>query len=248
MRLIHKLQLFYNVSWLRTIYFNFRHLPYRQAFRLPILLYNPGRIYGNGLYVIDILLEEIKFGMLKLGVRNEDSILTKTGVVISNFGTLIFKGAGVLGNGCSLIIGNQGRLSIGKNFGITGNVSIHCYDSIEIGAFFSCSWNVTIDDTDHHKLMDVEHNKEKAETKPITIGNNVWICQQVTMLKGSNLPDWTIVSSNSLVNKKYLTPPYSVLAGMPAKDTGRKIKRVDIEGFIARHNWNITEGLKIFNC
>lgn len=248
MRLIHKLRLFYEVSWLRTIYFNFRHLPYRQAFRLPILLYNPGRIYGNGLYVIDVPLGNIKFGMLKLGVKNEESILTKTGVVISNFGTLIFKGAGVLGNGCSLIIGNQGRLSIGKNFGITGNVSVHCYDSIEIGAFFSCSWNVTIDDTDHHKLMDVEHNKEKAETKPITIGNNVWICQQVTVLKGSNLPDWTIVSSNSLVNKKYLTTPYSVLAGMPAKVTGKKIKRVDIEGFIARHNWNITEGLKVFNC
>ena len=248
MRLIHKLLLFYEVSWLRTIYFNFRHLPYRQAFRLPILLYNPGRIYGTGLYVIDVPLGNIKFGMLKLGVKNEESILTKTGVVISNSGTLIFKGAGVLGNGCSLIIGNQGRLSIGKNFGITGNVSVHCYDSIDIGAFFSCSWNVTIDDTDHHKLMDVEHNKEKAETKPITIGDNVWICQQVTVLKGSNLPDWTIVSSNSLVNKKYLTPPYSVLAGMPAKDTGRKIKRVDIEGFIARHNWNITEGLKIFNC
>lgn len=52
--------------------------------------------------------------MLKLGVKNEESILTKTGVVFSNFGTLIFKGAGVLGNGCPLIIGNQGRLSIGK--------------------------------------------------------------------------------------------------------------------------------------
>ena len=113
----------------------------------------------------------------------------------------------MIGNGCSLTIGKDGILQMGRNFGITGDVSIHCYESINIGDFFSCSWNVSIDDTDHHKLMDVEHNKEKAETKPITIGNNVWICQQVTMLKGSNLPDWTIVSSNSLVNKKYLTPP-----------------------------------------
>ena len=96
---------------------------------------------------------------------------------------------------------------MGKNFGITGDVSIHCYENINIGDFFSSSWNVAIDDTDHHKLMDVEHNEEKAETKPITIGNNVWICQKVSILKGSNLPDWTIVSSNSLVNKKYLTPP-----------------------------------------
>lgn len=248
MRLIHKLRLFYEVSWLRTIYFNFRHLPYQQAFRLPILLYNPGRIYGNGLYVIDVPLGNIKFGMLKLGVKNEESILTKTGVAISNFGTLIFKGAGVLGNGCSLIIGNQGRLSIGKNFGITGDVSIHCYDSIDIGAFFSCSWNVTIDDTDHHKLMDLKYNKQKEETKPVKIGDNVWLCQRVSVLKGSELPAWTIVSSNSLVNKRFLVSPYSVLAGIPAKDTGKKIKRMDIEGFITKQNWYITEGLKIFNC
>lgn len=248
MGLIHKLRLFYEVSWLRTIYFNFRHLPYQQAFRLPILLYNPGRIYGNGLYVIDVPLGNIKFGMLKLGVKNEESILTKTGVAISNFGTLIFKGAGVLGNGCSLIIGNQGRLSIGKNFGITGDVSIHCYDSIDIGAFFSCSWNVTIDDTDHHKLMDLKYNKQKEETKPVKIGDNVWLCQRVSVLKGSELPAWTIVSSNSLVNKRFLVSPYSVLAGIPAKDTGKKIKRMDIEGFITKQNWYITEGLKIFNC
>lgn len=248
MRLIHKLRLFCGVSWLRTIYFNFRYLPYRQAIRLPILLYHPEGICGNGLYVIDVPLEEIKFGMLKLGVKNEESVLTKTGVVISNFGTLIFKGAGVLGNGCSLIIGNQGRLSIGKNFGITGDVSIHCYDSIEIGAFFSCSWNVTIDDTDHHKLMDLDNNKEKEETKPIKIGDYVWLCQHVSVFKGSELPAWTIVSSNSLVNKRYLVSPYSVLAGMPAKDTGKKLKRMDIEGFITKQNWYITEGLKIFNC
>lgn len=248
MRVIDKVRLFCKVNWLRTVYFNYKYLPFCQAKYLPILLYHPGTICGKGSYIIDVDQGKVKFGMLKLGVKNENSILTKTGICISNLGKVIFKGSGVIGNGCSLTIGKDAILQMGRNFGITGDVSIHCYENINIGDFFSCSWNVSIDDTDHHKLMDVEHNKEKVETKPIAIGNNVWICQQVTMLKGSNLPDWTIVSSNSLVNKKYLTPPYSVLAGMPAKDTGRKIKRVDIEGFIARHNWNITEGLKIFNC
>ena len=248
MRIIDKVRLFCKVNWFRTVYFNYKYLPFYQATHLPILLYHPGTICGNGSYILDVEHDKVKFGMLKLGVKNENSVLTKTGICISNSGKLIFKGSGVIGNGCSLTIGKDGILQMGKNFGITGDVSIHCHESINIGDFFSCSWNVSIDDTDHHKLMDVERNEEKEETKPITIGNNVWICQQVTMLKGSKLPDWTIVSSNSLVNKKYLTPPYSVLAGMPAKDTGRKIKRVDIEGYISRHGWNITEGLKIFNC
>lgn len=207
MRIIDKVRLFCKVNWFRTVYFNCKYLPFYQARHLPILLYHPGTICGYGSYIIDVEQDKVKFGMLKLGVKNENSVLTRTGICISNSGKLIFKGSGVIGNGCSLTIGKDGILQMGKNFGITGNVSIHCHESINIGDFFSCSWNVSIDDTDHHKLMDVERNEEKEETKPITIGNNVWICQQVTMLKGSKLPDWTIVSSNSLVNKKYLTPP-----------------------------------------
>lgn len=179
MRIINKIRLFCKVNWWRTILFNFKHFTFSQAIHLPILLYRPGSISGNGMYVLDVEREKVKFGMLKLGVKNENSILTKTGICISNSGKVIFKGSGVIGNGCSLTIGKDGILQMGRNFGITGDVSIHCYENINIGDFFSCSWNVSIDDTDHHKLMDVEHNKEKAETKPIKIGNNVWICNKL---------------------------------------------------------------------
>lgn len=248
MRIIRSIRLFCKINWLRTIYFNFKNLPFKQAIHLPILLYHPGRIDGYGTWVLDVKNEMVKFGMLKLGVKNENSILTQTGISISNFGKIIFKGSGVIGNGVSLTIGKNAILSVGKNFGITGNVTIHCFEKITIGNFFSCSWNVSIDDTDHHKLFDMEKNIEKRETKPIIIGDNVWLCQNVTVLKGSQLSDWTIVSSNSLVNKEFHVSPYSVLAGTPARDTGKKIKRVDIDGLISRPNWNITEGLKTFNC
>ena len=207
MRIIDKIRLFCKVNWVRTIYFNYKHLPFYQAKHLPIFLYHPGAICGNGSYVLDVEMDKIKFGMLKLGVKNENSIITKTGICISNAGKIVFKGSGVIGNGCSLTVGKDGILLMGENFGITGNVSIHCFENVIIGAFFSCSWNVTIDDTDHHKLMDVIQNKEKTETRPIIIGDYVWLCQHVTVLKGSELPAWTIVSSNSLVNKRFNTPP-----------------------------------------
>lgn len=207
MIIINKIRLFCKVNWVRTIYFNYKHLPFYQAKHLPILLYHPGAICGNGSYVLDIERDKVKFGMLKLGVKHENSILTKTGICISNAGKIVFKGAGVIGNGCSLTVGKHGILLMGENFGITGDVSIHCFDNVNIGDLFSCSWDVSIDDTDHHKLEDMENKKEKSETKPINIGDNVWICQRVTVLKGTVLPAWTIVSSNSLVNRKYLTPP-----------------------------------------
>lgn len=140
--------------------------------------------------MIDVSMREIKFGMLKLGIKNENSILSKTGICISNNGKLVLKGSGVIGNGSSITIGKNGVLTMGKNFGITGDVSIHCFESVEIGSFFSCSWKVSIDDTDHHQLLDVGNGTELKETKPIRIGDCVWICQNVTMLKGSSLSDW----------------------------------------------------------
>lgn len=248
MKIIDKISLLMKVNWYRTVCFNFKHLPYRQAIHLPILLYHPGTISGGGTYVIDVPMQDIKFGMLKFGIKNESSVLTVTGISISNLGKFVLKGSGVIGNGVSITIGKKGVLTMEKNFGITGDDSIHCFENIKIGKFFSCSWNVSIDDTDHHQLFDIEKKVEMKETKPIQIGDCVWICQNVTILKGSTLSDWSIVSSNSLVNKPHITPPYSILAGMPAKCIGRKIKRIDIANFIKKDSWNITEGLKIFNC
>lgn len=248
MEIINKVRLLLKVNWIRTFAFNFKHLPFVQARHLPILLYHPGRICGSGSYVLEVPTKRIKFGMLKLGVKNENSILTKTGISISNNGKIIFRGSGVIGNGSSITVSNGGVLSLGENFGITGDVSFHCSESISIGRFFSCSWDVSIDDSDHHQLFDLDNNCVKQTTKPISIGDFVWLCQKVTLLKGVVLPDWTTVSSNSLVNRKYLTPPSAVLAGVPAKDTGKKIRRMDIESFASIKDWYITEGLKVFNC
>ena len=52
----------------------------------------------------------------------------------------------------------------------------------------------------------------------IFIGNDVWICNRYTILKGSYLPNRSIVSTNSLVNKNFKSEPNnSIYAGIPAK-------------------------------
>lgn len=65
---------------------------------MPILLYHPDSICGNGIYVLDAERENVKFGMIKLGVKNENSILIKTGICISNKGKIICKGERGIGN------------------------------------------------------------------------------------------------------------------------------------------------------
>lgn len=55
-------------------------------------------------------------------------------------------------------------------------------------------------------------------SKPISIGNFSWIGNRTTIGPGSILPDYTIVASNSLVNKDFsILNPYSTIGGIPAK-------------------------------
>ncbi len=53
------------------------------------------------------------------------------------------------------------------------------------------------------------------------IGENVWICANVTLLPGTEVADNCIVAAGSVVNKKLLSPGY-LYAGVPA----RKIKKI----------------------
>lgn len=52
--------------------------------------------------------------------------------------------------------------------------------------------------------------------KPISIGNDVWIGHRSIILAGADIGDGCVVAAGSVVvNKKY--PPYSILAGVPAR-------------------------------
>ena len=50
-------------------------------------------------------------------------------------------------------------------------------------------------------------------SKPVSIGNFSWIGNRSTIGPGAKLPDYTIVASNSFVNKDFS----SLIGGIPAK-------------------------------
>lgn len=86
-------------------------------------------------------------GMINLGLKHEECVLSRIGVSICNEGKIEFNGSGLLGNGSSIVVKKNARLCMGENFGITGNLNLHCNNKITIGKFFSCSWNVSIDES-----------------------------------------------------------------------------------------------------
>ncbi len=66
--------------------------------------------------------------------------------------------------------------------------------------------------------------------KPITIGNDVYIGYNVTVLGGVKIGNGSIIAANSLVNKN--VPPYTIYGGVPAKFIkNKKIKDKEIKNF-----------------
>ena len=114
-------------------------------------------------------------------------------------------------------MGEAGTLEIGHNLFISANSCIVCFKSVIFGSDVTISWEAFIIDVDFHKIDDSNPaNISEIFCKPIHIGNNSWIGMRTTILKGTVIPPFTTVGASSLLNKHYMIPEYSILAGNPA--------------------------------
>ena len=105
-------------------------------------------------------------------------------------------------------------LEIGEGSGLSGTV-IGCALKVTLGRRVMCGANVTISDTDWHPL----EWKPRAEGKvgpsaPVSIGDDVWLGLNVTVLKGVTIGRRTVVGAGSIVSRSL--PEGVIAAGSPA--------------------------------
>ena len=70
------------------------------------------------------------------------------------------------------------------------------------------------------------------------IGNDVWIGQDVTILPGVCIGDGAIIGMNSLVASD--VPPYTIVAGNPAKEIRKRFDDELIELMLKFQWWNLS--------
>ena len=160
--------------------------------------------------------------------------ITMKGPCTLNFGTMILG----MQNNTQVILGKHvdinGCLSVGKNGIITiddyaligPRALIQSISRIDIGRFAYIGPDVLIIDSNHHSIYAMDRRIDvlgvdkgisglNAVSKPIKIGNHVWIGRRAMIFKGVTIGDRSIVGAGAIVTHD--VPPDVVVAGNPAK-------------------------------
>lgn len=137
---------------------------------------------------------------------------------------------------CSMMVRFGGRMEIGARTGISHGVELRCEEAVTIGRYCLVSYDVCIYDTNTHSL-DWRERRERMElgypggagevrrpaTRPVVIGDDVWIGKRALIAKGTVLGDRTIVGMGAVVagqdipaDSKVVSAPARIILEAPA--------------------------------
>lgn len=107
------------------------------------------------------------------------------------------------------------KVSLGDYSGLGVNSKI--YGTCTIGDYVMMGEDCTVITRNHRNdRTDIPMMQQGfEEERPVTIGNDVWIGDKVTILAGVEIGDGCIIGAGSVVTKSI--PPYSIAAGVPAR-------------------------------
>ncbi|MGD0732857.1 MAG: acyltransferase [Terracidiphilus sp.] len=102
-----------------------------------------------------------------------------------------------IGHGCYFTIGK--RISIGRDCTLSGGISI---------------WDSNAHDTDPASRL-AHRPPNPEDVRPVEIRDRVWVGRQCLIFPGVKIGEGSVISAGSVVRSH--VPPYSVVAGNPAK-------------------------------
>lgn len=173
----------------------------------------------------EFIFEGAQLNGFSVQIRGKNnSVVLKEGCVFNSCVLRIFgdNNSIVVGEDCLINSGtfwvedNCGSILIGDGTTVNGatNFSVIEGTSIIVGKDCMFSSNITLRTGDSHSIIDEGGNRTNP-SESIVIGDHVWLGANVNCLKGTSVPNNTILGTGSLVNKKFDTEG-AVIAGSPA--------------------------------
>lgn len=211
----------FRINWLKSLYINFKFLPFRKAINLPILIGNRTRLeLSEGRIIIN---SPISTGMISIGLGGSSDLFyfekRNNYLGIRNGGKLIFNGRAHFAVHTSILVVDS-ELIVGDGFSCNNGCKISSTAGIVFGNQCLLGGNVVVRDSDGHSIFDLKESGEKEKRHnnkaAISIGNHVWLTNNTHILKGVSVADDVVVAYGSIVTHS-IESAHSIAAGIPAK-------------------------------
>lgn len=123
---------------------------------------------------------------------------------------------------------HHGKIRMGSYTRLGKNSIIRCVDRVVVGDYTAIADHVVISDNGNHPIDPVFRRKMKEDAldgdmrlwkhsdhAPVTIGENVWVCEGARINRGVTIGDNAIIAAGAIVTKD--VPANTIAAGIPAK-------------------------------
>lgn len=237
----------------KTLYVNFRLLPFNSAIKLPIFIYGKTKIVClNG----KVLFEKtsIHRGMIKLGrLNNYYSNANHSTLFLSNNSIIRFQGNFIAANGYIIHLKDKAELTIGDCVSFGDNVSVICSNRIKIGAYSQITFNSYIVDSNFHYTIDLEKNSIARREGSVCIGERNWVGNSSYLAKGTCTGNGCVIGAGSYLNKNYTEGDNLLIVGRPATIKRYNYTRVlsferesEIEQLFSKSHQDMIEYNKVY--
>lgn len=136
----------------------------------------------------------------------------KSELILDSKSELVVDGDFGMYQGASIYLAPGAKMLLKGSSFINTNTVVNCFSYIEIGSHTFISDDVRIQDSDNHFIF--VDGAAQENTKPIIIGNHVWIGKNAMILKGVHVGDGSVIAAGSVVIRD--VPENCMVAGNPA--------------------------------
>ena len=111
---------------------------------------------------------------------------------------------------------HEGRLRLGPKVVLGAANVVNTYLDVEIGTNTMLGDWIYVCDFDHnYDRVDVPIRKQGITKTPVRIGEDVWVGEKASILRGADIGAGSVIGSQTLVKDRI--PPFSVVVGTPGR-------------------------------
>ena len=168
-------------------------------------------VWDNGLAVINArwALRHADHVGTRVRLRGRPAITNRGRMVIGERVQLVSTIATL-----ELVSDEGGLLEIGERTLVNFGCSLVATELVRIGAHSHIGPYTMMQDNDFHRI-EPERRLERPPSKPIIVGDNVWIGARVIIMAGVTVGEDSVIGAGSVVTSD--VPPRTLAAGVPAR-------------------------------